>query len=67
MDPKISNATVCRTLGIFEGAGILQRLEFGEGRTWREIAEQDCHAVRQYATRYEIDDVRAEKEGLTAP
>ncbi len=43
MDPKISIATVYRTLRIFEGAGILQRLEFGEGRSRYEMAEQDHH------------------------
>ena len=43
MDPKISIATVNRTLRIFEGAGILQRLEFGEGRSRYEMAEQDHH------------------------
>ena len=43
MDPKISIATVNRTLRIFEGAGILQCLEFGEGRSRYEMAEQDHH------------------------
>ena len=56
MYPKISNATVCRTFRIFEGAGILQHLEFGQGRSRHEMAERDCHAVRQYAIRFENDD-----------
>ena len=43
MDPKISITTVYRTLRIFEGAGILQRLEVGEGRSRYEMAEQDHH------------------------
>ncbi len=43
MDPKISIAAVYRTLRIFEGAGILLRLEFGEGRSRYEMAEQDHH------------------------
>ena len=43
MDPKISAATVYRTLRVFEGAGILLRLEFGEGRSRYEMAEQDHH------------------------
>ena len=43
MDPKFFIATVCRTFRIFEGAGILQRLEFGEGRSRYEMAEQDHH------------------------
>jgi len=43
MDPKISIATIYRTLRIFEGVGILQRLEFGEGRSRYEMAAQDHH------------------------
>ena len=43
MDPKISLTRVYRTLRIFEGAGILQRLEAGEGRSRYEMAEQDHH------------------------
>ena len=38
MDPKISVATVYRTLRIFEGAGILQRLELAKaalGTRWQ--------------------------------
>ena len=43
LDPKISIATVYRTLRIFEDAGILQRLEFGDGRARFEKAESDHH------------------------
>jgi Fur family ferric uptake transcriptional regulator len=43
LDPKISIATVYRTLRIFEDAGILQRLEFGDGRARFERAESDHH------------------------
>ena len=43
LDPKIFIATVYRTLRIFEDAGILQRLEFGEGRSRYEMAAQDHH------------------------
>ncbi len=43
LDPKISIATVYRTLRIFEDAGILQRLEFGDGRARFEDAESDHH------------------------
>lgn len=43
LDPKISIATVYRTLRIFEDAGILQRLEFGDGRARFETAESDHH------------------------
>ncbi len=43
LDPKISIATVYRTLRIFEEAGILQRLDFGDGRARFEIAEREHH------------------------
>jgi Fur family ferric uptake transcriptional regulator len=43
LDPKISIATVYRTLRIFEDSGILQRLEFGGGRARFEGAESDHH------------------------
>jgi Fur family ferric uptake transcriptional regulator len=43
LDPKISIATVYRTLRFFEDAGILQRLEFGDGRARFEKAESDHH------------------------
>ncbi|MDP6688095.1 MAG: Fur family transcriptional regulator [Alphaproteobacteria bacterium] len=43
LEPKISIATVYRTLRIFEDAGILQRLEFGDGRARFEKAESDHH------------------------
>ncbi len=43
LDAKISIATVYRTLRIFEDAGILQRLEFGDGRARFERAESDHH------------------------
>ncbi|MBT7666585.1 MAG: transcriptional repressor, partial [Rhodospirillaceae bacterium] len=39
----ISIATVYRTLRILEDAGILQRLEFGDGRARFEQAESDHH------------------------
>ena len=43
IDAKISIATVYRTLRIFEEVGILQRLEFGDGRARFEIAEREHH------------------------
>ena len=43
LDARISIATVYRTLRIFEEAGILQRLEFGDGRARYEIAEREHH------------------------
>lgn len=42
-DPNISLATVYRTVKLFEEAGILDRLEFGDGRARYEDAERDHH------------------------
>lgn len=43
LDARISIATVYRTLRIFEEAGVLQRLEFGDGRARFEIAKREHH------------------------
>ena len=43
VDPKISIATVYRTVKLFEEAGILDRPEFGDGRARYEDAERDHH------------------------
>ena len=43
IDPRISIATVYRTVKLFEEAGILDRLEFGDGRARYEDAERDHH------------------------
>jgi Fur family transcriptional regulator, ferric uptake regulator len=43
VDPKISIATVYRTVKLFEEAGILERLEFRDGRARYEDAERDHH------------------------
>ena len=42
-DPKISLATVYRTVKLFEEAGILDRVDFGDGRARYEDAERDHH------------------------
>ncbi len=42
-DPRISLATVYRTVKLFEEAGILDRLEFGDGRARYEDATRDHH------------------------
>ncbi len=42
-DPNISIATVYRTVKLFEEAGILERLEFGDGRARYEDAERNHH------------------------
>lgn len=43
LDSGISLATVYRTVKLFEEAGILERLEFGDGRARYEDAERDHH------------------------
>ena len=43
VDPRISVATVYRTVKLFQEAGILERLEFGDGRARYEDAERDHH------------------------
>jgi len=42
-DPRISIATVYRTVKLFEEAGILEKLEFGDGRARYEDADRDHH------------------------
>ena len=42
-DPTISIATVYRTVKLFEESGILEKLEFGDGRARYEDAERDHH------------------------
>lgn len=43
LDPGISLATVYRTVKLFEEAGLLDRLEFGDGRARYEDAERAHH------------------------
>jgi len=43
IDPRISLATVYRTLRLFDEAGILDKLEFGDGRARYEDAERAHH------------------------
>lgn len=43
IDPRISLATVYRTLRVFDEAGILDKLEFGDGRARYEDAERAHH------------------------
>jgi Fur family transcriptional regulator, ferric uptake regulator len=42
-DPRISLATVYRTVKLFEESGILDRVEFGDGRSRYEDATRDHH------------------------
>ncbi len=43
VDPKISLATVYRTVRVLEEAGIVEKHEFGDGRARYEDAERDHH------------------------
>ncbi len=43
IDGGISIATVYRTVKLFEEAGILEKLEFGDGRARYEDADRDHH------------------------
>ena len=43
IDAGISIATVYRTVKLFEEAGILEKVEFGDGRARYEDAERDHH------------------------
>ncbi len=43
VDPRISIATVYRTVRLFEEAGILERHEFGDGRSRYEAASEEHH------------------------
>ena len=43
LDPRISIATVYRSVKFFEESGILEKLEFGDGRARYEDAERDHH------------------------
>jgi len=43
VDPKISIATVYRTVRLFEEAGLLDRLNFGDGRSRYEETSENHH------------------------
>lgn len=43
IDPRISLATVYRTVRLFEEAGILEKHDFGDGRARYEPASDDHH------------------------
>ena len=43
VDPNISLATVYRTVKLFEETGIIEKVEFGDGRARYEDAEREHH------------------------
>ena len=65
IDPRISLATVYRTVKLFETEGILEKHEFGDGRARYEDAERDHHDhLIDVATGEVIEFVDPEIEAL---
>lgn len=65
LDARISLATVYRTVKLFDEAGILDRLEFGDGRARYEDAEREHHDhLIDIATGEVIEFVDPEIEAL---
>ncbi|MCV6597758.1 MAG: transcriptional repressor [Mangrovicoccus sp.] len=65
IDPNISIATVYRTVKLFEESGILEKLEFGDGRARYEPADRDHHDhLIDMSTGEVIEFVDAEIEAL---
>jgi Fur family ferric uptake transcriptional regulator len=65
VDPRISIATVYRTVKLFEEAGLLDRLDFGDGRARYETADRDHHDhLIDLATGEVIEFVDPEIEAL---
>ena len=71
VDPNISISTVYRTVKLFEEAGILEKHEFGDGRSRYEDADRDHHdhlidmnsgAVIEFVD----DDIEALQERIAA-
>src|SRR5678815_3625757 len=56
IDPNISIATVYRTVRLFEEAGILERHEFGDGRSRYEAASE---SNKHHLTNAKTDNVTA--------
>ncbi len=64
-DPRISIATVYRTVKLFEESGILEKHEFGDGRARYETADRDHHDhLIDLATGEVIEFVDPEIEAL---
>ncbi|MEM1362539.1 MAG: Fur family transcriptional regulator [Pseudomonadota bacterium] len=65
IDPKISIATVYRTVKLFEESGILDKHEFGDGRARYETADRDHHDhLIDVTTGHVIEFVDPEIEAL---
>lgn len=65
VDPRISIATVYRTVKLFEESGILDKHDFGDGRARYETADRDHHDhLIDIATGEVIEFVDPEIEAL---
>ena len=65
IDPRISIATVYRTVKLFEEAGILERHEFGDGRArYEEVTEEHHDHLIDMQTGEVIEFVNEEIERL---
>jgi Fur family transcriptional regulator, ferric uptake regulator len=65
IDPKISIATVYRTMKLFEEANVIERLDFGDGRArFEENREEHHHHLIDLETGEVIEFANAEIEEL---
>ncbi len=65
IDPRISLATVYRTMRLFEEAGIIARHDFGDGRArYEELPEEHHDHLINVKTGEVIEFVNAEIEAL---
>ncbi|HZH28869.1 MAG TPA: Fur family transcriptional regulator [Azospirillaceae bacterium] len=65
IDPKISIATVYRTMKLFEEANVIERLDFGDGRArYEENREEHHHHLIDLHTGEVIEFQNAELEEL---
>lgn len=69
IDPKISIATVYRTVRLFEEADILERHDFGDGRARYEEATEDHHdhlidIQTSHVIEFQNDEIEALQERI---
>lgn len=65
IDPKISIATVYRTMRLFEEASVIERLDFGDGRArYEESRDEHHHHLIDLETGEVIEFANAELEAL---
>ena len=65
LDPRISIATVYRTMKLFEEANVIERLEFGDGRArYEENREEHHHHLIDLHTGQVIEFINDEIERM---